>query len=184
MKEESFLLVWVRGRCLGTLLSLKVVGDGKVRDRAQEGFLVALHEEAVEEGADLGVNGIGFGVQPVEPVDHSKNEASQDARRVGTVRRQVHVQVERFLVEGIGHSAILDGQLKVEKNCGVRSLGNFPVELAKLVKVFLETLPHSAVKVFVGAVPDSEEVIDVSFVKLKKSAVLAKDCFLFVDAKV
>jgi hypothetical protein len=60
---------------LGTLLSLKVVGDGKVEDWAQEGFLVASHEEAVEEGADLGVNGISFGVQPVEPVDHSKNEA-------------------------------------------------------------------------------------------------------------
>jgi hypothetical protein len=169
---------------LGTLLSLKVVGDGEVEDRAQEGFLVASHEEAVEEGADLGVNGIGFGVQPVEPVDHSKNEASQDARRVGAVRRQIYVQVERFLVESAGHSAIFDRQLKVEEDCGIRALGDFPTELSKLVEVFLKALPHSAVKVFSGAVPDSEDVIDVALVEQKESTVLAKDGFLFVDTKV
>jgi hypothetical protein len=154
---------------LGTLLPLEVVGDSKVEDWSQERFLIASHEEAIEENIDLSIDGVCFGVEAVKPVDHSEDEASQDARRVDAVWRQVHVQVERFLVEGIGHSAILDGQLKVEKNCGVRSLGDFPAELAELVKVFLETLPHSAVEVFVGAVPDSEDVIDVSFVKYKKS---------------
>jgi hypothetical protein len=169
---------------LGTLLLLKIVGNGKVEDRAQEGLLVASHEEAVEEGADLGVNGMGLGVQPVEPVDHSKNEASQDARRVGAVPRQGHVQVERFLVESVGHSAIFDRQLKVEEDCGIRALGDFPAKLSELVEVFLKALPHSVVEVFIGAVPDSEGVINVALVDQKESAVLAKDGFLFVDTKV
>jgi hypothetical protein len=85
--EEQAFLFWVCGRGLGTLLSLKVVGDGKVEDRAQKGFLVASHKEAVEEGTDLFINSIGFRVQPVEPVDHAENEASQHARRMGAVRR-------------------------------------------------------------------------------------------------
>ena len=76
---------------MGTLLSLKVVGDGEVEDRAQEGFLVASHEEAVEEGADLVIDGIRLGVQTVEPVDHAEDEASKDARRMGAVRGEIHV---------------------------------------------------------------------------------------------
>ncbi len=94
------------------------------------------------------------------------------------------MQIEGFLIEGVGHSAIFDGQLKVEEDGGIRLLGDFPTELSELVEVFLKALPHSAVEVFVGAVPDSEDVIDVAFVKQKKSAILAKDSFLFVDTKV
>ncbi len=94
------------------------------------------------------------------------------------------MQVEWFLIEGVGHSTIFDGQLKVEKDGDVRSLGDFPTELSKLVKVFLNALPHSAVEVLVVAVPNSKDVIDVAFVKQKESAVLAKNGFLFVDSKV
>jgi hypothetical protein len=85
--EEQAFLLRVCGRSSDTLLSLKVVGDGKVKDRAQEGFLVASHEEAVEEGTDLFIDSVGFRVEPVEPVDHPENEASQHARRMGAVRR-------------------------------------------------------------------------------------------------
>lgn len=85
--EEQAFLFWVCSRGLGTLLSIKVVGDGKVEDRAQKGFLVASHKEAVEEGTDLFINSIGFRVQPVEPVDHAEDEASKHAGRVGAVRR-------------------------------------------------------------------------------------------------
>ncbi len=94
------------------------------------------------------------------------------------------MQVEGFLIEGVGHSAVFDGQLKVEEDGGIRPLGDFPTELSELVEVFLKALPHSAVEVCVGAVPDSEDIIDVAFVKQKESAVLAKDGFLFVDTKV
>ncbi len=85
--EEQAFLFGVCGRGLGMLLSLKVVGDGKVKDRAQKGFLVASHKEAVEEGTDLVINSIGFRVQPVESVDHAKNEATQHAGRMGAVGR-------------------------------------------------------------------------------------------------
>ena len=94
------------------------------------------------------------------------------------------MQIEGFLIEGVGHSAVFYGQLKVEEDGGIRSLGDFPTELSELVEVFLKALPHSAVEVFVGAVPDSEDVIDVAFVEQKESAVLAKDSFFFVDTKV
>ena len=74
MEENSFLC-WVRrlGNCL---LSFKVVGDGKLEDWAKEGFLVAPVEEAVEEGVDLVINDFRFGVEAVEPIDHSKYEAA------------------------------------------------------------------------------------------------------------
>ena len=49
-------------------------------------------------------------------------------------------------------------------------------------------IPQSSVEIFIeifiSAVPDSEDIIDVAFVKQKESAVLAKDGFLFVDTKV
>ena len=85
--EEQAFLFWVCSRGLGTLLSITVMGDGKVEDRAQKGFLVASHKEAVEEGTDLFINSIGFRVQPVEPVDHAENEATQHAGRMGAVWR-------------------------------------------------------------------------------------------------
>ncbi len=94
------------------------------------------------------------------------------------------MQVEGFLVESVRHSAILYRQLEVEEDCGIRSLGDFPTELSKPVEVFLKALPHSAVKVFIGAMPDSEDIIDVAFVEQKESAILVKDGFLFVDTKV
>ena len=39
------------------------------------------------------------------------------------VQQQVHAQVEQFLVKSIDLSALLDNQLKVKKDCGVRALG-------------------------------------------------------------
>ena len=73
------------------MLALEIMSNGEVKDRAQEGFLVASHEEAVEEGADLVIDGIRLGVQTVEPVDHAEDEASKDARRMGAVRGEIHV---------------------------------------------------------------------------------------------
>ena len=61
------------------------------------------------------------------------------------MRGQVHMQIERFLVEGVRHSAIFYRQLKVEKDCGVGSLGDFPSEFSELVEVFLEGFPHSLI---------------------------------------
>ena len=97
-------------------MTLEIVGNDKVKDRTQKGFLVASHEEAIEEGPYLVVDCVGFGVQPVEPVYHAENEATQDARRMGAVRRQVHVQIEGFLVKRVRNSAIFDSELKVEEN--------------------------------------------------------------------
>ncbi len=165
-------------------MALEIVSDGEMEDRAQERFLVASHEEAVEEGADLFVDGICVGVQAVKPVDHSENEASKDARRVGAMRREIHVEVERLFVESVGNSAVLDCQLKVEEDGGVRALGDFPAELAEFIEVFLKTLPHSAVEIFVGAVPDSDDIIDVSLVEPKETAIFAENGFFLMDAEV
>jgi hypothetical protein len=106
VEEQAFLFFWVWGRGLRTMLLLKIVGDSKVEDQSQERFLIASHEETIEEKANLSIDSTCFRIQAVEPIDHPKNKAPQDARRMGAVWRQVHVQVERFLVESIGHSAI------------------------------------------------------------------------------
>ncbi len=74
MKEYSFPGVFL-GR-FWVSFSFKVVSDGEVEDRPKEGFLVASHNEAVEECANLGVDCLFFGVEAVKPVDHAKYEPS------------------------------------------------------------------------------------------------------------
>ncbi len=182
MQEDSYFIGV--GRCVGGVSRGLVMGDGQSEDRAKETFLVASVEEAVEERVDLVIDDLVVGVQAVKPVDHSENEASKDARRVGAMRREIHVEVERLFVESVGNSAVLDCQLKVEEDGGVRALGDFPAELAEFIEVFLKTLPHSAVEIFVGAVPDSEDIIDVSLVEPKETAILAENAFFLMDAEV
>ena len=63
--EEQTFFGWIGGRIRGEL-SLFVVGDCKVEDRAEEGFLVASHGEAVKECADLGVYRVSFRVEGME----------------------------------------------------------------------------------------------------------------------
>ncbi len=140
---------------MGTLLPLEVVGNSKVEDWSQERFLIALHEEAIKENVDLSIDGVCLGIEAVKPVDHSEDEASQDARRVGAVWRQVHVQVERFLVESIGHSAIFDCQLKGDEHCGFIALVAFLHELFELFYVFLKSLSPSSFDVFLCVFPPS-----------------------------
>ncbi len=108
------------------MLALKVVGDGKLEDWAKEGFLVASVEETIEEGVDLVVDDSRFGIEAVKPIDHSEDKAAKHAGRMGRVRGQVHVQIERFLVESVRHSAISYRELEVEEDCGVGALGDFP----------------------------------------------------------
>ena len=38
--------------------------------------MVASNDEAVEECVDLGIDGLRFRVETMEPIDHSKNEAA------------------------------------------------------------------------------------------------------------
>ncbi len=123
--EEYTFLIWVRrlGDCL---LALEVVGDGKLEDWAKEGFLVASVKETIEEGVDLVIDDSRFGIKAVKPVDHSEDKAAEHAGRMGRVRGQVHVQIERFLVESVRHSAISYRELEVKEDCGAGALGDFP----------------------------------------------------------
>ena len=94
------------------------------------------------------------------------------------------MQVERFLVESIRHSAIFYHQLEVEEDCGVGALGYLPTEFSEFVKIFLEAFPHSSIKVGIRAVPDANYIIDVSLVEEEESCIPSKDGLLFIDSEV
>ena len=106
MEEDSLFRSF--GRRICRKLSSEIVSDCKVEDWAEEGFLVASHDEAVEEGADLGIDRLFFGVESMDSVYHAENEAAQDARGVGAVRGKVHVKVLWFVVEGVRHTSVFD----------------------------------------------------------------------------
>ena len=71
------------------------------------------------------------------------------------MRWEVHMEVQRFLVERICDSAVFDRQVEVKEDCGVGALGDFPSEFSEFIKVVLEAFPHSSVKVGIWAVPDA-----------------------------
>jgi len=48
----------------------------------------------------------------------------------------------------------------------------------------LEALPHSLVKVGVRAMPDANDIIDVSFIEEEESCVPSEDGLLFVNSKI